>query len=432
MWFFPAVETVALALLAVVMIQIDWALYDAGELGDRNDVFRGGVDGARGVLTAIAGSLIAAAATVFSITVVVLQLASSQFTPRVLPSFISDRRFQSTVGTLLGTFVYCLLTLWSVGQERENQQAFIPILTIAVAILLALVSVALLILFIHHVSTLIQVSSLVDRVTNETIHMINRYGAGRPDDDLPQALTALDPDGVVVVSDKAGYLRSVNVRALVEAAAERQAAIEFACPIGTYVLPGLPIARVSPATVVDDELLQAVRGACALASERVAGSDIEFSIKRVADIALKALSPGINDPTTAINAIDRLAEIMVAFAGVSNGPTVETGEDGGIVVLPPSPASDVLVQEVFAQLRHYGAADVLISKHLATQLGRIAMAAPGEMAQALRQEAALIPVNCEQAGMIGADLQVVQHAAAWAREEPEPESSAPQSADRKL
>lgn len=416
MWFFPAVETIGLALLAVVLIQVDWALYDAGELGDRNSVFRGGVDGARGVLTAIAGSLIAAAATVFSITVVVLQLASSQFTPRVLPNFISDRRFQSTVGTLLGTFVYCLLALWSVGQEREDQQAFIPILTTAVSIVLALVSVALLIVFIHHVSTLIQVSALVDRVTNDTIQIINRYESHHSDEDRERAARALEPEGVVVVSDKAGYLRSVNVRSLVEAANKRQAAIEIVCPIGIYVLPGLPLARVSPQTAIDDDLLQIIRGACSLASERAAGRDIEFSIKRVADIALKALSPGINDPTTAINAIDRLSEIMVAFAAVSNGPTIEIGEDGGVVVLPPSPSSDALVQEVFAQLRHYAAADVVVSKHLATQLGRIATVSPPVMAEAVRREASLIPHNCEQAGMIGADLAQVQNAAAWTRD----------------
>ncbi|MGE3798768.1 MAG: DUF2254 domain-containing protein, partial [Thermomicrobiales bacterium] len=285
LWFFPAIETIGLAILAIVLILADQALYNSGQLGGRDDVFRGGVDGARGVLTAIAGSLIAAAATVFSITVVVFQLASSQFTPRVLPNFVADRRFQITVGTLLGTFVYCLLALWSVGHEQDDRQPFIPVLTIAAAILLALVSVALLILFIHHVSTLIQVSSLIDRVTTETIQRIGKYAADSTDEDERIDSMDLESDGVIVVSDSAGYLRSMNMRELLDAAEARGATIEMLCSIGTFMIPGLPIARVVPVTAIDEELMQKIRGACQLHSERMSGNDIEVGYKLIADIA---------------------------------------------------------------------------------------------------------------------------------------------------
>jgi uncharacterized membrane protein len=411
LWFVPAIETIGFALLAVALIVVDRQLYESEQLTGQDGIFRGGVDGSRGILAAVAGSLISAAVTVFSITVVVLQLASSQFTPRVLPSFTGDRRFQSAVGILLGTFVYCLLALWSVGHEEPGREPFVPVVTTAVAIVLALISVAVLILFIHHVSTLIQVSTLVDRVTDETVSMIGKV---RDDANAQRAAPYVPkPLADAILSTRAGYLQEVDSSRLLGLADRYTLVVEVLCPIGAFVLPDMPLASVSPAGIVDDALADDIRATLVLAPERMTGNDIEFGVKRVADIAVKALSPGINDPTTAINGIDRLSEIMVAFARRPGGPRTEHGEAGGVVTLPASPSAESIVREAFAQIRHYGAGDVLVSQHLATQLGRAAGVVPLEFAALLALEAALIPVSCEQAGMIAADLQRVKNATAW-------------------
>jgi len=408
----PSVITVGLALLVIGIVAIDRVLWQNDTLEIRSGLFLGGVDGARGVFTAIAGSLIAAAATVFSITVVVLQLASSQFSPRVLRNFTSDRHFQAALGLLLGTFVYSLLALWSVGRQREEIEPFIPTLAVAVGILLALISVAALILFIQRVASLIQVSELVDRLVDEAIRQVKRvYGDGPFDS--PAELPAIDlPASVSVPSAGAGYIRGIDYDALLAHADERSCTIAVTRQIGDFVLPEQEIAQVRPVTEAGDDFICSIQRAFVQGPYRLLDNDVSFGLQRIADLGIKSLSPGINDPTTAINCIDRLCEVLYQIAIRDSPSTIRHGKKGG-VLLRVNPSFPDMVHLAFAQIRVYGAGDVAVSSHLATNLGELASAVPPGLQTPLVEETALIAVSCEAAGMIPADLQRVAHSASW-------------------
>ena len=167
LWFLPAILTVVSTVLALSLVRLDQSLALAPR-GNYTWAFGGGAFGARGVLEAIAGSMITVTGTVFSITIVALQLASSQFSPRVLRTFTSDRGVQIVLGVFVGTFTYCLLVLRSVRSELEHNSAFVPSVSVTVAVVLALLSIGCLIYYIHHVARSIQVAIVAKLVAEDT------------------------------------------------------------------------------------------------------------------------------------------------------------------------------------------------------------------------------------------------------------------------
>lgn len=416
LWFLPTIITIALGLLALVLVGIDRILWDSGRTSDPSSVFRGGVDGSRGVLTAIAGSIISATALVFSITVVTLQLASSQFTPRVLRSFTGDRQFQVSLGILLGTFTYSLITLWSLGHETQDREPFVPTLATAGAIVLALVSVAILILFIQRVASLIQVSVLVDEVTGQTVGLVKRSYLD-PDDDQPELSTApefpSDP-GAEITSTKSGYIRTINTSGLLELAGSRNATIVMAKMVGDFVLDGSIIAHVHPASEGDDEAGDTIRRNISIGPERTTIEDVDLGVRQVSDIALKSLSPGINDPTTAISCIDSLSEIFAEIVRRQPPAVVKQAESGGMVVVREVPTFDQLLDSAFTQVRHYGAADVVVAEHLVLQLKELTTIAPELYREEFMEQARLVAASsCSQLGE-GVDCDRVRDASTWA------------------
>jgi uncharacterized membrane protein len=438
LWFTPTLLTIAYAVLAIVLVMIDRSLFSEEDgYADRLGLFRGGVDGARGVFSAIAGSLISATATVFSLTVVVLQLASNQFTPRLLRNFTSDRQFQMTLGILLGTFVYSLIALWSVGRDDLDREPFVPVIATLVAILLAMISVAVLILFIHRVSTLIQVSTILDRVSNDAVSLIRKAfdesdeEAGESERGLAEPLP--DVRGQSVKSSKSGYIGNVDVGALLKIADEHALVLSVPKSVGTHVLPGLEIARFTPPGLLDEDVIAKIQRTVVIDRERGLVDDLTMHVRQIADIGAKALSPGINDPTTANICIDRLSEIIYHVAAREHPPIVRHGKSGGVVIFDDSPPIEGLIDEAFTQMRHYGAGDVFVSMHLATQLGHLAEVTPPGLTPLFADMARLVVASCENQGMLDADLERVRQAASWAEESsddapswttgaPEPES----------
>ncbi|MDP9355267.1 MAG: DUF2254 domain-containing protein [Chloroflexota bacterium] len=301
LWFLPAVMTGTAIALALGMVRLDEALLLDRRTGS-SWLFGGGAEGARGVLSAIAGTMITVTGVVFSITIVALQLASAQFTPRVLRTFTGDRGNQVVLGAFIGTFTYALLVLRSVRSESSDAEKFVPAASVTLAIVLVLVSIGLLIYYIHHAATAIRASVVIDRAARDTLGLIDELFPAdvgcpaRPSPSLP-----LDPPGVVRATGS-GYLQHVDQDALFSLAEERALVVRLEPLVGEFVLPGAALASVWPAGKLDEGLAQAIHGTVVLGPERTLQADVELGIRQLADIAIKSLSPGRPPPPSASTA----------------------------------------------------------------------------------------------------------------------------------
>lgn len=380
LWFIPTLMTVAAAVLAMVMVRADQWLLSSPEAAELWWLFGGSPEGARGVLVAIAGSLITVTGVVFSITIVALQLASSQFTPRVLQNFTRDRGNQLVLGVFIGTFTYTLLLLRTVRASTDDgADGFVPAAGVTLAVVLALVSIGFLIFYIHHVARSIEASTIVDRVTHETLGVI-RARFPEPEEDGEGAGEDGDADGdsggdedaspqapagpaAEVRSRRSGYVQIVRLHRLIELADEAGLVIRVDAAVGDFVLAGETLASVWPRDAAGERTIEAIRNTFAFGDRRTLPHDVELGLIQLSDIAVKALSPGINDPTTAMMALDRVAELVVAL-GTRPRRESRTGADGTLRLLVPTLDFPRVVEVAFGQARRYGGRDTALLLHL--------------------------------------------------------------------
>jgi len=279
---------------------------------------------ARIALTTIAGAAITIVSLTFSISIVVMTLATSQFGPRVLASFLRDRVNQVVLGVFLATFVYCLLAIVSVGLRDGESDP--PQLTLTVALALSLGSIAALIFFLHHIADSIQASTIVDRLARDLDSILARSTSDEHEPERDDGGPDPPRDARPLISSRAGTLQAIDVDALASLAQDRDAEVWLARRVGGFVPEGGVLAHVrGPA---DDELADAVRATLILGSERTPVQDLELGFDRLAEVALRALSPGINDPFTAMSCIDRLANGLGGLACRGAPPTVVRDGDG--------------------------------------------------------------------------------------------------------
>jgi uncharacterized membrane protein len=301
-WLRPALIVLAAIALAELLTGVERA-----ELLPLNDVsdwlYEGGETGARTLLGAIAGSTIGVVGTLFSITIATLTLASNQLGPRLLRNFTSDRSNQITLGVYLGTFSYSLLVLRTV--RGMDEAAFVPHLAITGAIALALVCVGLLIHFVHHVATLINSETVIELVFEDLRRTLIKWTTLEPQRDPPPS--EIWTDGLVFSDERYGFIQQLDEESIAEWAELHQAAIRLQARPGDFVFPGAPLGIIVPANADPTDIL---RSAMVLGAQPTASMDIEFTVLQLVDIAVRALSPGINDPNTAIRVIDRLGAAL--------------------------------------------------------------------------------------------------------------------------
>lgn len=414
LWFLPALLTLAAALMAVGLVDVDRELA-LDRRGGRFWAFGGGAEGARGVLQAIAGSLITVTGTVFSITIIALQLASSQFTPRVLRTFTRDRGVQLVLGVFVGTFTYALLVLRVVRSEADDVERFVPGVAVGGAILLALVSVGHLIYFVHHVASSIRVSDVLERVTQDGLALIERRSLNGIGGHVSAAATSQAvPDTLpaVVLADDDGYLQTVSIAALLGLESSGDLTIRIERVVGDFVLSGEPLASIWPALAATEELATMVRRGCVLGPDRTLEEDAELPIRQLADIAVKALSPGINDPTTATTCLDRLAQLLARAAHNDPAPAFRR-EDSPVCLVVSAVPFGGLVETAFGQVAHYGAGDATVIVHLLHLLGRLAALVPPSHRPALVDQGRSTLAAARQEICLAGELVRVEAAAAW-------------------
>jgi len=323
------------------------------------------------VLVAIAGSIMTVVSIVFAILLMTLTLASMQFSPRILVSFVKDRVTQWTLGIFLGTFAYCMAAL---PAARFLPQPFAPIATVTGAMVLALTCIAWLIFFIQHISQAISVNHIVDRIAREAEDVI--------DDIMPDPQRYIyGPAGVPfdgnereVPIDNAvsGYIRYVDTGRLLYLAKAFKLRVRMLRRVGHFVPAGVALFSASPEERLDPERVRELCSAFDIGPTRTMQQDVEFGVIQIVDIALKAISPAINDPSTAITCIDQLGRILIRF--VSRKPPVSLLCDPPHVVrvIVPWIEIDGLLDTAFEQIRHYSTSDITVSLRLLRALDDVA------------------------------------------------------------
>lgn len=341
-------------------------------------LFGGGPDAARGVLQTIAGSLITVTSLTFSLTVVTLQLASSQFSPRLLRTFTRDRFVHATLALFLATFTYALTVLRTVRTEGEEGTAFVPRLSVTFAYVLAVASVLGLVMFLAHLTREIRVETMMQRVSAESGAVINRLfsetdARGRPGSDQPTA------GAMRIESAESGFLTYADDRALLAAATAWEAVIRIDREVGDSLVRRTPVATAWPLDqgrrFTDDErakLSDAVNQAIGTGIERTNAQDAGFGFRQLADVAVKALSPGINDPTTAVHVLGHLSGLLCLLTERQAGPAVISDEGGHVRVVVARPSMEDLLSLSLSQVRQYGAQDPAVVSRILRLLLEVA------------------------------------------------------------
>lgn len=328
LWFIPSLFAVGALVLAGIMLLVDENFRGTGEVPF---MFGGSVEGAREVLSTIAMSMLTFTGLVFTITMLVLQAASNQLTPRVLRTFLRDRSNQAVLGLFVATFLFALVVLRYTRSPEENSDAFVPGISIGTAFILLVASIGAFIYYIDHMAHSIRASTVIHNIATETraaIRSLFPDPVGEPEEgsqeeartgtaEHDQRATAAIPTGRpshVVRAPDAGVLAGVDEGALIksigrpDAEAVNERFVEMVPLVGDYVAEGSPVFRVWGEW--DEEELDGLQGAIETGRERTMDSDAAYGVRQLVDIAVRALSPGVNDPTTAIQALDRIHDLL--------------------------------------------------------------------------------------------------------------------------
>ncbi|MFD2093924.1 DUF2254 domain-containing protein [Blastococcus deserti] len=328
MWVWPALWGVVAAIAGWLLGQVE------PRSGFLTALWPADTSAAGSLLQIVATGAVTIATLTFSITVVALQLASQQFSPRLLQEFVRDRTTKSVLSILTGTFVFALSGLRGVNSSQP-----VPTLVCLTAALLGMASLGALLGFITHMVSLLRVDTMMTRVHDVTDRAIRDfYPAYDEQPDLtPDDLHLDTSEGRRVMADSSGFVQFLDTDALVAAARRHDAIVRVVVRPGDHVTHGTPVASAwtRGGRPLDDEFTDAIRGAVVLNNERTIDQDAAFGLRQLEDIAVKAMSPAINDPTTAATAVGHMADLLVRLAGRHLGPAVHTDEDGvGRVVLP--------------------------------------------------------------------------------------------------
>jgi uncharacterized membrane protein len=325
------------------------------------------------ILGGIAASIMTVVSIVFAILLMTLTLASMQFSPRIIVSFSRDHVTQWTLGIFLGTFLYCMAAL---PAAHTLPHPFAPVGTAVGAMLLAIACVALLLFFIHHISQAISVSQIVARIAAETEAMVDDI-MPRPRSpmrlqvpDLRETQTQETP----VLSDFSGYIRYLDVKRLIFLATSYRVKVRILRRVGQFVPAGVPILMVQKAERLSPRDYAEFLGAFDFGPARTLQQDAEFGVLQIVDIALKAISPAVNDPTTAINCVDQLSRILIRFASRDLPDSLLYDLQGVARVSVPWIDFEHLLESAFEQIRMYSKTDVAVSLRLLRALSDIASA----------------------------------------------------------
>ena len=363
LWPLPVAGIVVAIVFGVGLTRLDARIDDHLPSALTDYLFSGGADAARSVLGAIASSLITVTSLTFSLTVVTLQLASSQFSPRLLRTFTRDRFVHVTLGIFLATFVYALTVMRTVRSEGDGRTVFVPQISVTVAYVLTLASAISLVLFLAHLARQIRVETMLRTVHTEAeatagIMLVERKGSAEA-----PAIPEPPATAWLVMATSSGFLTAVEEGQLLRAAIDADAILQIDTMPGNLLIADTPLAFVwsrSGHLLGEDQfsaVSDCVHESVHVGFERTSAQDIGFALRQLTDVANKALSPGINDPTTAVHALGHSGALLCGLTDYRLGPHVMTDDDGVVRVILRRPDLAELLELAIGQPRRYGAAD---------------------------------------------------------------------------
>jgi uncharacterized membrane protein len=363
LWFVPMLEVLAAIVLYVVTHALDQDVYH-GQLTLPGWMNFGSADAARTILTALAAAVITVVGIVFSITIVTLTLASTQFGPRMLRNFIRDRGTQFTLGTFVATFVYATLVMISVGPGEQ-----VPHLSVTVSVVLVTVSMGVLIYFIHHIATSIQLPNVIASIARDLSRAIDVESrddgvAFESGPSVAELIMRMEEAGGVVQAPASGYLQFVRHDLLVGIAAQRGAVIRLLHRPGHFIVEGHPIASVWPPEAAPS-VSQALRRAHITGPNRTLVQDLAFAVDQLVEIAIRALSPAVNDTFTALTCIDWLGESLCRVTTSWRPLRIHRDSHGFVRVITAQVSYERLVERAFEKIRQASAGmpAVMIRQH---------------------------------------------------------------------
>jgi uncharacterized membrane protein len=357
-WLLPAVCAVAAGALGVVVPELDAALARSVAVPF---LFGGGPEGARSLLSAVISSMISFTALVFSITIVVLQLTSSQFSPRVLRTFLRDRFNQVTLGVFVATFVYAMTVLRSV-RGTAQVSPFVPQIAVTTAFGFVLASVFVFLLYLHHIAQAIRVATIIAAIGAETRDVLEDQHPHDADEPAPR----LPSDGApvhVVAAGRSGVVQGVDLDALAEVAERAGVRVDMLRAVGEFLPAGISTFRVVGAADGSPEPGELL-GALSLGRERRQEQDVGFGLRQLVDIACRALSPGVNDPTTAVQVLDQVHDLVRRLATRPLPGRHVAMRDGRVVATVPGPGFGDYLDLAVDEIHHWGRGDPRVRARL--------------------------------------------------------------------
>ena len=367
-WFIPGLMMIGAVALSIVMVELDTVVH-ARALEKIEWLWDGGPEAARVLLGTIASSMITIAGVVFSITMVVLALVSSQFGPRLMRNFREDKGNQLVLGTFIATFVYCLLVLRKVTNGPGAD--FVPYLSIALSVILALVNIVVIIYFIHHIAVMTQAPYVIRLVSDDLRRSIDRMFPENLGEDIPADeaqpdldLEDFDRRAFAIEADQNGYLQAIDSETLMDLATDHDLVIHTHYRPGDFIVEKTPLVHVQAKNAIEDRLSHQIRNIFLLGRERTPRQDVEFGIHQLVEIAVRALSPGINDPFTAMTCVDYLGAALCRAAQRRIPSHYRYDKENKLRMIADAVTFEGMIEAAFNQIRQYGRSSVAVSIRL--------------------------------------------------------------------
>jgi len=389
-WFIPSIMVVCAMVLATGMVALD-VYHGSKWIGQIPWLYQARPAGARQLRSSSGGSMITVAGTVFSVTIAAVVYASGQYGPRLLTNFMRDRGNQVTLGTFIATFLYCLLVLRTVRSADESGgYSFVPDLSLLVAVGLAICSIGVLIFFIHHVPSKIHINSVIEEIGDALLKAIDdrfpRFlGDPRPDDEelaerarvpavfAKDASADVASERRIVRSGSTGYLVMIDEEQLFHIAKKHDLVIRLQYQPGDFAHVGRALAEVTPVDACDDTMCKEMAAAFSFSSRRSTLQDLRFLIDELVEIAARALSPGVNDPFTALTCLDWLSAGLSDLAMRDLPSHLRVDDEGALRVIAHPVSFEALVDRSFGALAQYCAADMVAGLRYVRALGEVAL-----------------------------------------------------------